>query len=258
MVIPVIYVLVVLMLSCTGEKGTDSRSREAKELESFSRDEAEEDDFEKKYADDIRNQNKQLDGNSLDEITVVVDSGHGGIDPGKTSAGGVLEKDINLAIAFELKKELEDNGIKVIMTRESDEGLYDKSDKNKKAVDLKKRCAIINESGAKLAISVHQNSYTDKNVSGAQVFYYKKSEQGKIFAEFIQESLKNNLDSSNNRVAKYDNTYYILLHTQIPVVIAECGFLSNDEEAAKLSDKEYQNRVANALCLGILEYIKKS
>ena len=122
--------------------------------------------------------------------TVAIDSGHGGIDPGKISADGILEKDVNLAIASKLKILLEQSGITVIMTRADDNGLYQESDSNKKAADMKKRCSIINGSKADIAVSIHQNSYVGEASKGAQVFYYKQSEEGKKLAGLIKE-LKN-------------------------------------------------------------------
>ena len=117
--------------------------------------------------------------------TVAIDSGHGGIDPGKISADGILEKDVNLAIASKLKILLEQSGITVIMTRADDNGLYQESDSNKKAADMKKRCSIINGSKADIAVSIHQNSYVGEASKGAQVFYYKQSEEGKKLAGII-------------------------------------------------------------------------
>ena len=110
--------------------------------------------------------------NSGNSKTVVIDSGHGGIDGGKESKSGELEKTINLSIALKLKAILEADGINVIMTRTDDNGLYDENASNKKVSDMKKRCQIINNSKADLAISIHQNSFPDSDVSGAQVFYY--------------------------------------------------------------------------------------
>lgn len=186
--------------------------------------------------------------------TVVLDSGHGGIDPGKESANGILEKDINLAIALKLKKLLEDAGIHVVMTRTDDAGLYQESDSNKKVADMKKRCAIIDECKADIVVSIHQNSYQSAAVSGAQVFYYKHSAEGKKLAQILQASFKENLDPDNKRVEKADSTYYMLIHTSAPTVIAECGFLSNPQEAALLNSEEYQQKVAQALYNGIIKY----
>lgn len=70
----------------------------------------------------------------------------------------------------------------------------------------------------------------------------------------MQKSLKENLDTENKRQEKEDSTYYMLLHTGAPTVIAECGFLSNPQEAALLNTAEYRQKVAEALCKGILEY----
>ena len=185
---------------------------------------------------------------------IVIDSGHGGIDPGKKSDDGILEKDVNLAIAFKLKR-LEAAGISVTMTRSDENGLYQESDSNKKIADMKKRCSIIEESNANAVISIHQNSFQSSSVKGAQVFYYKHSAQGKLLAECIQNSFKQNIDETNKREAKADTTYYMLIHTKVPTVIAECGFLSNPEEAQLLVTEEYQEKVALALYNGIIDYL---
>ena len=185
---------------------------------------------------------------------VVVDAGHGGFDSGKVGINGALEKDINLEIAERLKTILEQQDIQVVMTREEDKGLYEETASNKKAQDLKKRCILINEGQADCAVSIHQNSYQSPEVKGAQVFYYKHSAEGKKLAQILQKSLKENLDTENKRQEKEDSTYYMLLHTGAPTVIAECGFLSNPQEAALLNTAEYRQKVAEALCKGILEY----
>ena len=191
------------------------------------------------------------------EYRIVVDAGHGGFDSGKVGIGNILEKEINLAIARKVQENLEAAGIEVVMTRESDQGLYDENEENKKQQDMKKRCAMINESGADLAVSIHQNSYTEEYVCGPQVFYYETSQKGKELAQILQETLNEKLDIARPRKIKADNTYYILKKTQIPTVIAECGFLSNTEEAEKLTSEEYQEQVAEAVCEGILQYRKK-
>ncbi len=187
---------------------------------------------------------------------VVLDSGHGGIDPGKESADGTLEKYINLAIATKLQQMLEQNGVKVVMTRTDDAGLYQETDHNKKIADMKKRCEIITQSHADLVVSIHQNSYSDTRAHGAQVFYYKHSANGKKLAQILQKNLKNGLDADNQRVEKPDTTYYMLLHTKVPTVIAECGFLSNPQETKLLQTEEYQTKVALALYNGIIEYLQ--
>lgn len=190
--------------------------------------------------------------------TVVIDSGHGGIDPGKESSNGILEKNINIAIAYKLKSLLEGAQINVVMTRTDDNGLYTESDSNKKVADMKKRCDIIDKCKPDVVVSIHQNSFQSTSVSGAQVFYYKHSQQGRKFAHILQDSLKETLDPENERVEKADNTYYMLLHTSAPTVIAECGFLSNPREAQLLNSEEYQQKVAQALYNGIIKYFTGS
>lgn len=185
---------------------------------------------------------------------VVIDAGHGGNDPGKVGINNVLEKDVNLKIAQKLKQLLEAQDIEVIMTRTEDKGLYDETDNNKKISDMKKRCEIVNDSGAHLMVSIHQNSYVSPGVKGAQTFYYSGSEQSRQAAGFIQKNLINTLDKSNGRTEKANNNYYMLLNVKCPAVIVECGFLSNPTETALLIEDSYQDSVAWAIHLGIMQY----
>ena len=192
---------------------------------------------------------------NISDKTVAIDSGHGGIDPGKIGVGGIYEKNVNLAIAKKLKILLEQSGITVIMTRSDDNGLYNESDTNKKASDMKKRCSIINESNADAVVSIHQNSYVSGESRGAQVFYYKQSAEGKKLAGIIQRHIVNEADTTNKRVEKADSTYYLLLHTNVPAVIVECGFLSNPEEAGRLNSDSYQQKIAGSIYNALMEYL---
>ena len=163
--------------------------------------------------------------------SIVIDAGHGGRDPGKVGINGTLEKDINLSIALRLRDLLEQNDIRVIMTRTEDTGLYSEHDANKKRSDLNKRIEIINSSDAAFAISIHQNSFSQTNVKGAQVFYHTQSEQGRDLAITLQEQLIETINDGNHRKAKSNTSYYMLKHTTCPLVIVECGYLSNYTEA---------------------------
>lgn len=185
---------------------------------------------------------------------VVVDAGHGGDDPGKIGVGGVLEKDINLSIARRVRDYLEQQDITVVMTREKDEMLSGEGN-GKKTADMKRRVEIINEAKADLTVSIHQNSYPSAKVHGAQVFYYKDSEQGKRLAALLQDSLREKVDPDNHRQIKENTNYYLLKKTTLPIAIVECGFLSSPEEAEMLTQEEYQDRIAWAVCLGILQYL---
>ena len=187
---------------------------------------------------------------------VVVDAGHGGFDSGKVGINGALEKDINLEIARKVQQKLEQAGIATIMTRKTDQGLYDEGEENKKQQDMKRRCSVINESEADLAVSIHQNSYTQESICGPQVFYYETSVKGQKLAEILQETLNQNLEIVRPRAGKANDTYYLLRKTEIPTVIVECGFLSNTEEAEKLMKDAYQEKIAQAICEGVQKFLQ--
>jgi N-acetylmuramoyl-L-alanine amidase len=191
-------------------------------------------------------------------ITIVIDPGHGGRDPGKVGVNNALEKDVNLSIALKLKDLLEQNDIKIIMTREEDIGLYSESDSNKKRADLNARVGIIKDSGADLAVSIHQNSFTEEYVKGAQVFFHSESQQGKLLAEIMQAQIIKTIADDNHRKAKPNSNYYMLTKTECPLVIVECGYMSNIREAALLINEDYQEKMAYAIHLAILRYINRS
>ena len=181
---------------------------------------------------------------------------HGDSDPGKIGINQALEKDINLSIAKKVQSRLKKEGVQVLMTRENDEMLAKESDTNKKIQDMKARVQLMNESSPKLVVSIHQNSYTDERIHGAQVFYYAQSAEGKEVAEIMQKALLK-VDESNKRQAKPESTYYILKRTKPPTIIVECGFLSNSEEAELLVSDDYQEKLADAITAGILACLSK-
>lgn len=190
------------------------------------------------------------------EITIAIDAGHGGDDPGKVGINKVLEKEINLAISKKLEACLKKQKIKVEMTRQSDEGLYDASSRNKKQEDMRRRCEKIDQADPLFTVSIHQNSYTSESVHGPQVFYYTHSTEGQEIAKSIQDALNEGLQVDRPREIKANDTYYLLKKTKKPTVIVECGFLSNESEAALLATEEYQEKVAQAICQGILAYLQ--
>lgn len=187
--------------------------------------------------------------------TVVIDVGHGGEDPGKVGIGGVLEKDLNLQIAGKVKAKLDTAGYRVVMTRETDVGLYKKGTPNKKAQDLQNRCKIIEETAPVCMVSIHQNSYTDSAVCGPQVFYFTHSAEAERLAAALQERINENLAIERPRVQKENTTYYILKRSESVSVIVECGFITNPVEAKLLADDDYQEKMAEAICQGIDEYV---
>lgn len=184
---------------------------------------------------------------------IVIDVGHGGTDPGKVSTNGILEKDVNLEIALYLKDYLIAQDYTVYLTRETDCGLYDSSASNKKTSDLNNRIQFFKEKNADYVVSIHQNSYPNASVHGAQVFYFEGSEDGKAFAGAVQNSLLQ-IDSTNTRKEKSSSSYYLLKRSSVPAIIVECGFLSCPEETARLTDSNYQKELAYAISLGICSY----
>ena len=191
-----------------------------------------------------------------DPAVIVIDSGHGGIDPGVVGIDGLEEKGINLKIAGYLGWYLEKEGFRVVFTREDDRGLYEEDSPNKKNQDLRNRCALIRETAPVLTISIHQNSYQDQSVCGPQVFYYTGSEKGKELAECIQETLNEGLEIQRPRKAKSNGSYYLLKKSEGIVNIVETGFLTNPREAELLQTEEYQKKCARAISSGILKFLK--
>lgn len=193
-----------------------------------------------------------------DYPAIVLDAGHGGFDPGKVGVNGALEKDINLSIVKKLQELLEEEGFMVYLTRETDTLLAPANSTSKKKDDMIARIEMITEINPFFTISIHQNSFTDASSSGPQVFYYKDSEESATMAQVIQDVLNTQLNPAKKRAPQANANYYLLTRTPSPTVIVECGFLSNPSEADLLISEEYQDRVANAIFLGILSYYEAS
>jgi len=153
---------------------------------------------------------------------------------------------------------LEAQDVFVIMTRETDQGLYSPGASNKKVEDMKNRLVLIESANADLAVSIHQNSYNQESIHGAQVFYYTNSKAGKKLAETIQARLISGVDPGNTREAKANDSYYLLKKTTIPLAIIECGFLTNHAEAKKLNDPYYQEKLAWSIHIAIMQYLNQS
>jgi N-acetylmuramoyl-L-alanine amidase len=188
------------------------------------------------------------------KYTVVIDAGHGGIDGGSVGKiSGVTESSLNLDYALNLASQFNKMGINCVLTRKNENGLYDSSVKNLKKSDMKKRKEIIDKSGADLVISIHMDSFSLSSTNGAQAFYKKGSESGKIFVEIIQKQLSCNFENAEK--SQRVGGYYIVNCTDIPAVLVECGFLSNQEEEALLQDKEYQNKMCYSILCGALDFL---
>lgn len=207
------------------------------------------------------NNDQVMTASAETQPVIVIDAGHGGEDGG-ASANGVLEKDINLRIALKLRDMLKASGFEVVMTRDSDVSIYDSSASTvheKKVSDMKNRVSIINSSDKNILISIHQNKFEQSQYSGAQIFYSDNLPESAKLAEKIRLSVTGLLQPDNKRELKTDSdSIYILKNAQVPAVIVECGFLSNPEEAKKLSDETYQTEMAFAIYCGFLDYNKSA
>lgn len=205
----------------------------------------------------VNDEPEVLTASAETDMVVVIDAGHGGEDSGAV-ANGILEKDINLSIALKLRDMLTASGYTVIMTRDTDISIYDNSASTvheKKVSDMKNREAIINGGSNHILISIHQNKFEQSKYSGAQIFYSNNNADSVKLAESIRLSVTGLLQPDNKRELKSDDgSIYILKTAQVPAVIVECGFISNEEEAAKLNTEEYQSQMAFAVYCGFLDY----
>ena len=191
------------------------------------------------------------DAKAKKETVIVIDPGHGGEDPGKVGINDVLEKDLNLQVSQKVAKLLEKEGIKIVMTREDDKV------PDAKKEDLDQRVTLINDTNPTLALCIHQNSYPDEKIKGAQVFYHTTTEEAEDVASMVQEELRL-VDTTNTRQIKENDTYYMLKNSKVPTIIVECGFLTNPEEAEKLTQEDYQDQLAKAICDGIIKWLDNS
>lgn len=202
---------------------------------------------------------KSIEETKWNGKTVVIDPGHGGDDPGKVGVNGAKEKDVNLAISKVLYQVLEENGFKVVMTRTEDVVLSD-GEKFSKIGDLNARCKTINDAYSEnencVMISIHQNSFSQQSVHGAQCFYYQRSENSRQLAEVIQNNLNEEINTDKAKKSKPNDSYYMLINSKCPGVIIECGFLSNSQEAEKLVNPEYQKKMAEIINKCLKEYFE--
>lgn len=195
------------------------------------------------------------------KATIVVDAGHGGEDGGAVGVNGLVEKDINLAIALALAENLKANNFQVILVRDGDYSVGDQSLSTvaeRKRSDTKNRVRLVEETGECLLVSIHQNQFSQSQYNGAQMFYSPNNPESAQLAECIRESVVSSLQPDNTRQNKEaGEEIYLLTHCQVPAVLVECGFLSNPEEANLLSQEAYQQDMAAAIYNGIVSFLEQ-
>ncbi len=191
-------------------------------------------------------------------LTVVIDAGHGGIDGGVVGrVTGTKESEINLAIARLLQERFEDAGFRVVMTRQTEAGLYGAATSGYKRRDMQKRAEIIDKSNPAMVLSVHQNYFPVAARRGGQVFFRADSAPSHTLACMIQSAL-NEMPESVRASQPLAGDYYILNCSDYPSVIVECGFLSNEEDEALLLSQDYREAIADAVCRGALGFLSSS
>lgn len=202
-------------------------------------------------------------GFPLKSVRILIDPGHGGIDPGTCHNGAFTEKEIVLAVGLELRRLLKQAGAEVLMTRETDEDIsrYIPGDPAYRYQrDLQGRVKLINQSGADLFVSLHIDYIHDPAVRGAIVFYCRSRPENKLLAEIIQKNL-NPVVAVNPQPHQFihqsirEGSYLILNSAEIAGVLVEMGFMSSPDDRALLKQDGYRNKLAQALLIGITEYI---
>lgn len=188
---------------------------------------------------------------------IVIDAGHGGEDGGAVNNEGVLEKNINMNIANDTADLLSFFGFSVTQTRNTDVSLATDGNtvRERKVADMKKRLEMFNSNENNIVISIHQNKFTQSQYYGTQIFYSPNNENSLALAENIKSTVTTLLQPDNKRECKKaDKNIYLLVHSDVPAVIVECGFISNPDECAKLVTNEYQKQMAYSIVSGFLNF----
>lgn len=193
------------------------------------------------------------------EHHVVIDAGHGGEDGGTTSCNGISESKINLEIALRLEDLLHLLGYNTVMIRTTDTSVYTSGTTiaQKKVSDLKERVRIVNSTQNSVLVSIHQNYFSDGRYNGAQVFY-APNEESEILAKTMQRTFVQTLNIGSKRECKAATGIYLMNRIQCPGILVECGFLSNQEEEAKLLTEEYQKKIACVIAHTLSVYLSNT
>ncbi|PRX17801.1 N-acetylmuramoyl-L-alanine amidase [Orenia metallireducens] len=180
----------------------------------------------------------------LKNKVIVVDAGHGGRDPGAIGYSGAREKDLILDVALKLEKLLEDGGAEVIMTRKTDE-----------YIELTDRSKLANDNNADIFVSLHLNSHVDEQYNGTETYIRPNYDQANLLlANLTQRALLKELGTFDRGVKA--NNLKVLDTTNMPAVLNEIAFLSNQEEEVLLMSEEFREKAAIALYKGINNYFR--
>ena len=194
------------------------------------------------------------------EKIIIIDAGHGGEDSGAVGVNGKLEKDLNLEMSLQIGKMLEEKGYIVVYTRTDDRLLYTEAENVygiRKISDLKNRVKVADRYPDSIFVSIHMNSFGSSKYSGLQVYYSDNGDESRALADTIQNRVATDLQKKNKRNTKSGKDMYVLKNVSNTAVLIECGFLTNEAECKKLSEKEYQKELSFSIVCAIIEYIEK-
>ncbi len=194
-----------------------------------------------------------------DDLVLILDAGHGGLDGGCSTADGKTEKGINLNIMLSVRDLSKFFGYNIEVTRDKDKSIHDKGVtgiRNQKISDMENRLELFNKYSNSVCVSIHQNTFSDPKFNGAQMFYSDKNTESEQLASIMQQKFVNNLQPNNQREIKLcGNELYLCYYCNNPAIMIECGFLSNIEDAANLTNDLYQQKVAFTIFSGINEFV---
>lgn len=188
---------------------------------------------------------------------IILDAGHGSPDGGAVASDGTIESELNLKIVLKLQSLLESSNCTVILTRSDENGIYEvnnKSIRNQKVSDMQNRALIGNQSNAEIFVSIHMNKLPQEQYDGWQTFYKNEDEDSIKLADSIQQNLNYFIDKTNNRKIKSIKNIFLTRKVEIPLVIVECGFLSNAKETELLKTDNYQELLSWSIYSGIMDY----
>lgn len=196
-----------------------------------------------------------------EQPVVILDAGHGGEDGGAVAFDGTIEKDLNLSFTRKIALFFEVFGIDYYCIRTTDISVGDTTldtIRQRKVSDIKKRESIINSYSNPIFLSIHMNNFSIEKYNGTQVFFGNKNEKSAILADFIQKTVKSQLQPENNRkIKEATDDIYLLYNSEAPAVMVECGFLSNIEELNKLKNDEYQLKLTYCIADAVLTYLNQ-
>jgi N-acetylmuramoyl-L-alanine amidase len=178
-------------------------------------------------------------------VRVAIDPGHGGRDPGAVGINGLQEKIVVLDIAQRVAELLEQQGVQVILTRRNDS-----------EIGLEPRVQDANQGNANLFVSIHANAIDmdHPNINGVETYYYS-SDAARQLAQTIQTSLTQ--ATGMRSIGVKQSRFYVLRHTRMPAALVEVGFVTGRDDAPRLADPAFRDRIAEGIARGILQYVQQ-